>query len=106
MARVGRRRVEETGPRSAHVAGLPYACFAPAEELAGAELELLAPRPGDPAYAVLRTSSGQHVALTATCAAHALGVVEGDAGARRELALAAFAPLGRRLRCTPEQAER
>ena len=28
MARIGRRRVEETGPRSAHVAGLPYACFA------------------------------------------------------------------------------
>ncbi len=58
MARVGRRRVEETGPRSAHVAGLPYACFAPAEEIAGAELELLAPRPGDPPYAALRTSSG------------------------------------------------
>ena len=103
MARIGRRRVEETGPRSAHVAGLPYACFAAAEDIDGAALELLAPRPGDPEYAVLRTASGQHVALTATCAAHALGLVDGDRGA---VALAAFGPLAQRLRCTPEQAAR
>lgn len=103
MARTGRRRVEETGPRSAHVAGLPYACFAPAEEIAGAALELIAPRPGDPEYAALRTASGQHVALTATCAAHALGVIDDG---RREVALAAFAPLAQRLRSTPGQAAR
>src|SRR4029079_5821546 len=35
MARLGRRKVAEVGPRSAHVAGLPYACFAPADELQG-----------------------------------------------------------------------
>jgi N-methylhydantoinase A/oxoprolinase/acetone carboxylase beta subunit len=103
MARIGRRRVEETGPRSAHVAGLPYACFTPAADLEGATLALLAPRPGDPEYAVLRTASGRHVALTATCAAHALGLVD---DARRDVALAAFAPLAQRLRCTPEQAAR
>src|SRR6478672_7083720 len=102
MARIGRRRVEETGPRSAHVAGLPYACFAAAADIDGAVLELLAPRPGDPEYAALRTASGQHGALTATCAAHALGLVDGD----RAVALAAFGPLAQRLRCTPEQAAR
>jgi N-methylhydantoinase A/oxoprolinase/acetone carboxylase beta subunit len=106
MARIGRRRVDEVGPRSAHVAGLPYACFAAAADLEGAELELIAPRPGDPEYAVLRLASGGRVALTATCAAHALGIVEGDDGARRDVALAAFAPLGRRLRCPPERAAR
>ena len=105
MARIGRRRVEETGPRSAHVAGLPYACFMPPEELEGAELALLAPRAGDPEYAVLRTAAGATVALTATCAAHALGVVAGDTS-RRAPALAAFAPLAARLRCTPERAAR
>ena len=28
LGRVGRRKIEESGPRSAHVAGLSYACFA------------------------------------------------------------------------------
>ena len=59
LARLGRRKVEEAGPRSAHVAGLPYACFAAADELAGAELELVAPRDGDPEqYAVVVTPGG------------------------------------------------
>jgi hypothetical protein len=109
MARLGRRKVEETGPRSAHVAGLPYACFATEDELAGAELELIAPRAGDPeAYAVV-AAGGRRWALTATCAANALGLVEeGEHYARgsRAAALAAFAPLARRMKRTPEQAAR
>jgi N-methylhydantoinase A/oxoprolinase/acetone carboxylase beta subunit len=107
MARLGRRRIEEAGPRSAHVAGLPYACFASEEELAGATLELVAPRPGDPeAYATV-VAGGRRWALTATCAANALGLLdEGEHYARgsRAAALAAFAPLGARLRRSPEQA--
>jgi N-methylhydantoinase A len=109
MARLGRRKVDEAGPRSAHVAGLPYACFATEDELAGAELELIAPRAGDPeAYAVV-AAGGRRWALTATCAANALGLVEeGEHYARgsREAALAAFAPLARRMKRTPEQAAR
>ena len=51
--------LQEVGPRSAHVAGLPYACFAAPERLAGAELELVAPRAGDPEeYAIVVTPSG------------------------------------------------
>jgi hypothetical protein len=101
MGRVGRRRLREAGPRSAHVAGLPYACFAAAADLAGARLELVAPRAGDPAeYAVISTGDGSRYALTATCAAHALGLVDGPA----EAALAGFAALGAHLRRTPEQA--
>jgi N-methylhydantoinase A/oxoprolinase/acetone carboxylase beta subunit len=100
MGRVGRRRLRESGPRSAHVAGLPYACFAPA--LAGAELELVAPRPGDPAEYAIVTAGGRRYALTATCAAHALGLVDGPS----EPALTGFAPLAAKLRCTPEQAAR
>ena len=103
MARLGRRRLQGTGPRSAHVAGLPYACFAAPEELAGARVELVAPRAGDPAeYAVLRTPAGARYALTATCAAHALGLVDGPS----EAALAGFSPLASQLRRTPEQAAR
>jgi N-methylhydantoinase A len=107
MARLGRRNVEETGPRSAHVAGLPYACFAGPAELAGGEIEHVAPRPGDPeAYAVLRVADGRRFALTATCAAVALGLAGDRSGASREAALAAFTALGRRLRRSPDQAAR
>jgi N-methylhydantoinase A len=106
MARAGRRRVREVGPRSAHVAGLPYSCFAKPAELEGAELELVAPRDGDPSeYAVVR-AGGRRYALTATCAANALGLVAAEAHAKgsREAALSAFGALGRRIRTSPEQA--
>ncbi|MGH2956370.1 MAG: hydantoinase/oxoprolinase family protein [Solirubrobacterales bacterium] len=106
MARLGRRSVAETGPRSAHIAGLPYACFSSAEELRGCELELLAPRAGDPeAYAVVRARD-RRFALTVSCAANALGLPEAGehAAGDREAALAAFSALGVRLRRDPEQA--
>jgi N-methylhydantoinase A/oxoprolinase/acetone carboxylase beta subunit len=92
MLRVRRRRVYGVGPRSAHIAGLPYSCFLPPERLSGARPEVLAPRPGDPAdYLVLRLADGAAAAVTNTCAANALGwVPEGDyaAGQRRSASLA------------------
>ena len=75
--RTGRskRHVEGVGPRSAHIAGYPYACFVAASLIEGAVLELVAPRPGDAAdYAILRLCDGSAVAITNTCAAVVLGV--------------------------------
>ena len=89
----GRVRVADVGPRSAHIAGLPYACFARHDELEGAEPRLIAPRPGDPVeYLVLETPRGRRFALTPTCAANALGSVPADAycQADRDTALAGF----------------
>lgn len=110
MARLGRRSVDEVGPRSAHVAGLDYACFAAPEDLAGAEAGVVAPRAGDPAsYAVVRAPDGRTWALTATCAANALGLVDDDghwSHGSRAAALAGFAALGRRLKKTPEETAR
>ena len=78
MALLKRRSVAQTGPRSAHIADLPYACFADPSELVGAQLELVSPRDGDPeAYACVR-AGGRLFALTATCAANALGLVAAD----------------------------
>jgi N-methylhydantoinase A/oxoprolinase/acetone carboxylase beta subunit len=108
MALVKRSSIAQTGPRSAHIAGLPYACFADPSELEGAQLELVAPREGDPeAYACIR-AGGTRYALTATCAANALGIVPRDAYsfAPPEAALAAFGPLAKRLKLTPEGAAR
>ncbi|MFL5973119.1 MAG: hydantoinase/oxoprolinase family protein [Gaiellaceae bacterium] len=105
MARVGRRRLEDVGPRSAHLAELPYACFATPEELADARLELRAPRAGDPVdYAVICAAGGDF-ALTATCAANALGLADDAyAAGSREAARLAFAPLAERLRTTVDEA--
>jgi hypothetical protein len=55
MLRARKHKVYGVGPRSAHIAGLPYACFLPAADLAGAEAVTIAPRPGDhDDYLVLR----------------------------------------------------
>ncbi|HEY0399969.1 MAG TPA: hydantoinase/oxoprolinase family protein, partial [Acidimicrobiia bacterium] len=102
-------RVYGVGPRSAHIAGLPYACFGKADDYAGAEAVTIAPRPGDPDdYLVLRLADGRHVALTNTCAANALGLVEeGDyAAGDRAAAVAAFEVAGRSLRLAGEEVAR
>jgi N-methylhydantoinase A len=101
----GRRRLVDVGPRSAHIAGLDYCCFAEPSELAGARLALVAPRPGDPQeYAVLETRRGRRLAPTPTCAANALGEVPDGAyaqAARVDSAAAAFEVLGRELGADP-----
>jgi N-methylhydantoinase A/oxoprolinase/acetone carboxylase beta subunit len=106
MALLGRRGIAAVGPRSAHVAELPYACFAEPIDLRDASLEHVAPRVGDPEqYACIR-AGGKRYALTVTCAANALGIVGDEDYARgsREAALLALAPLADRLRTTPEGA--
>ncbi|EFL29206.1 N-methylhydaintoinase A [Streptomyces himastatinicus ATCC 53653] len=88
-------KITAVGPRSAHIAGLPYACFATAEDLAGARLATVRPLPGDAEDHIVLDAAGGRYAITLTCAANALGrVPEGDfARARRDVARAALAPL-------------
>lgn len=95
MVRIGGGKVTGVGPRSAHIAGLPYACFATLDDLRDARLTTLSPMPGDPEdYAVLDAAGGRF-ALTMTCAANAAGrVPEGDfARSDQEVAAEAIAPL-------------
>ncbi|MFE6666526.1 hydantoinase/oxoprolinase family protein [Streptomyces sp. NPDC057697] len=95
MVRVGGGGVVGVGPRSAHIAGLPYACFATRDELRDARLTTVRPMAGDPDdYAVIDAAGGRY-ALTMTCAANALGrVPEGDfARCDPDAARAALAPL-------------
>jgi N-methylhydantoinase A len=98
LLRVGRGgRIVEVGPRSAHIAGLPYCSFTDPDELDGATAELAAPRPGDPpAYAVV-TAGDLRCGLTLTCAANATGDVPEGTYARGnpEAAQAGFEALGR-----------
>ncbi len=75
MLRVRRRGVFGVGPRSAHIAGLPYACFADPSVFDGSTVEIISTKEGDPAdIAVIRATSGERFAVTTTCAANALEV--------------------------------
>ncbi|MGW2259029.1 hydantoinase/oxoprolinase family protein [Streptomyces sp. NPDC001780] len=95
MVRVGGGKVTGVGPRSAHIAGLPYACFAAAEDLVGARLATVRPLSEDAEDHVVLDAAGGRYAITLTCAANALGrVPEGDfARADRDVARAALTPL-------------
>jgi N-methylhydantoinase A/oxoprolinase/acetone carboxylase beta subunit len=66
LVRMGDGGVLDVGPRSAHIAGLPYAAFAPAGAFDGARLDTLDPL-------TIRGRDGVRYAITTTCAANALG---------------------------------
>ncbi len=109
MLRSRRNSVYGVGPRSAHIADLPYACFLQADDFEGATTALISPRPGDPEdHLVVRLADGRAIALTNTCAANVLGIVEPDdyAAGDAVAALAAFAIAGRFLRLAPEEVAR
>ncbi|MEU2687214.1 hydantoinase/oxoprolinase family protein [Streptomyces hygroscopicus] len=95
MVRVSGGRVVGVGPRSAHIAGLPYACFASPGELRDARVATVRPMAGDPGDYLVLDAAGGRFAVTMTCAANALGRVgEGDfARADQEVARAALAPV-------------
>ena len=63
-----------SGPRSAHIGGLPYAAFADPEVFVDARVELFRPKAGDPDdYVCIRVADGTRYAITNTCAANVLG---------------------------------
>jgi N-methylhydantoinase A len=77
MLRVRKRHVRAVGPRSAHIAGLAYACFVEPSRLAGARCITVAPHEGDDDdHLVLQLTDGTRAAVTVTCAANALGVTQ------------------------------
>ncbi|MEU6268580.1 hydantoinase/oxoprolinase family protein [Saccharopolyspora shandongensis] len=99
MVRLAGGGVRAVGPRSAHIAGLPYACYATPEDLRDAKLVAISPLDGDPGDYVVLEAAGGRFAITMTCAANALGLVpEGDfAACEPEVAHTALAPLAEAL---------
>ncbi|KAK1185573.1 hydantoinase/oxoprolinase family protein [Streptomyces sp. NBS 14/10] len=93
MVRVSGGKVTGVGPRSAHIAGLRYACFASLDELRDAKVTTVRPMDGDPDDYLVLDAAGGRFAVTMTCAANALGLVpEGDfARCDPEVARAALA---------------
>jgi N-methylhydantoinase A/oxoprolinase/acetone carboxylase beta subunit len=77
MVRLDGDRIVDVGPRSAHIAGLPYAAFQPAAGMVNPEVELIQPRAGDPRdYVAVKLADGRRVAITTTDAANVLGIVK------------------------------
>lgn len=80
MVRADGQSVVAVGPRSAHIAKLPYAAFSKPEEIINPKVIRVQPLENDPSdYIAIEGSDGKRFAITVTCAANALKLVkEGD----------------------------
>ena len=80
MVRFKNRNIIDVGPRSSHIAGLGYACFADPEELKGSKVvSVTTPKDKTADFLALETPGGTRYAVTLTCAANCLGYMpEGD----------------------------
>jgi len=97
LIRIGDGKLRDVGPRSAHIAGLPYAAFAEPAEIVDPRIVTFQPHAGDSDdYIAVEVANGRRFALTTTCAANAAGFAQPGMHAygRPEAATRAFAALG------------
>ncbi|WP_262177515.1 hydantoinase/oxoprolinase family protein [Haloarcula laminariae] len=108
MIRVEDGEVVQSGPRSAHIADLPYSTFADPEDIVDPELTWITPKEGDPEYAAIEIANGEMFALTPSCASNLLGLLDDDvyAAGNPEAARKAFGPLAAELGTDVEGAAR
>ncbi|GAA4451155.1 hydantoinase/oxoprolinase family protein [Nibrella saemangeumensis] len=109
MIREANGKIVDVGSRSAHIAGLHYACFQPAEIFENARLVHLRPTEKDADdYTAIETTSGKRFSLTPTCAANLLGIIPDTAFAKgnADAARLAFKPLADKIGKTVEEAAR
>ena len=83
LVRWSGRKITDVGPRSAHITGLKYSCYADPSELEGGQIITFMPKEGDPIdYIAIETSGGKRFAITNTCAANALDILNDNDYAR------------------------
>ena len=68
--------ISSVGPRSAHIAGMKYSCYADVDELSTGEIILVKPKESDVDEYVAIKCKNETYAITNTCAANALGMIE------------------------------
>lgn len=80
MVRASKTKIVKVGPRSAHIANLPYATYSDPAKLKNAKVIRIAPMKDDPDdYIAIECEKGFKVAVTVTDAAIVLGIVkQGD----------------------------
>jgi N-methylhydantoinase A len=106
MIRESGGKIIDVGSRSAHIAGLHYACFQKPEVFVNAKLIHLRPTEKDADdYTAIECENGEKFSLTPTCAANLLGIVPKDAFAfgNPESANLAFKPLAEKIGKTIEE---
>lgn len=109
MVRANTSGIVDVGPRSAHIAGMPYAVFTPEEEIVDPELEFFSPKKGDPAdYVAIKLKSGKRITITNSCAANVLGIVKPEdyAYGNKNSAYKAMEPLAKYLGISVEDVAR
>lgn len=109
MVRVSGGKIVDVGPRSAHIAGLPYAAFTDPADIDGARVEFVQPKQDDPDdYVAIQGANGTRVAITNTCAANVLGLVDSAyyAYGNQESCRKAMQPLADMLNVSVEDAAR
>ena len=106
MIRIDGDEIAEVGPRSAHIADIPYAVYADPEAIRSPSLVRVRPKPEDPEYVAVETEDGNRYALTPSGAANLLGYVDEDAYAagNPKAARRAFEPLAEELGVDVERA--
>jgi len=77
MVSLSQNRVSKVGPRSAHIAGLKYSCFADPEDLKTGKIIFVKPKENDDDYVAIKCEKETY-AITNTCAANALEIIEKD----------------------------
>jgi N-methylhydantoinase A/oxoprolinase/acetone carboxylase beta subunit len=93
LIRIKNNKILDVGPRSAHIAGLPYSVFSKKEEmLKNPQIITFSPKPNDPSdYVAIKTEDNKIFALTMTCAANISGYVRSEDYAYGNLESAKFA---------------
>lgn len=106
MVEIKNGRAVNTGPRSAHIAGLEYEVYTPAEKIVQPRLAAVRPMEGDPEYACIECAGGLRVALTMAGAANIAGFVKPEDYAFGDLEAArkAWQPLADSMGCSVEEA--
>ena len=106
VPRLQGNRIEDVGPRSAHIANLGYASFTEIPGGAAITMSSVQPIHKDPADYLKLSCGDKNFTVTPTCASNLLGIVPEDSSARgvMETIHAAFKVVGEALGKTPEQA--
>ena len=100
LVRISNNRIIDVGPRSAHIAGLRYSCFVEPDELDNARIITFKPKEKDPDdYVCIETSNNKKIAITNTCAANALGLINNEdyAFGNKSSAIKSLSLLGKKI---------
>lgn len=106
MVRASKSAIINVGPRSAHIANLPYAAFTDPKDIVNPKVVRIQPIAGDPAdYIAIESENGKRITITVTCAANALKMLEPSdySYGNYESCVKAIQPLAKELGMTVEE---